>query len=306
MRSPETNMPNKESHVPQLVAVTDLGPNNLGSISCQGLSPSQKQQEIKRVLSPERYKTPTQRFRCVDGRRPMSDLRWLEGQADPQIAGGLAISETAADMMVESHQHMPKSKLVAHNTSLAVQDGLDVVIHGDTHKGKSGCGANVLIRPTLQYNAENIEVVLPTAWFLGQQLGLDRYTSEKDVHWLIGNGKRNGGLEDLWDADPEQTVDIALKNGAEYEELAGDHNETAIVVNTDETATDAPDAFVASLGAYQKQLFQRSLARGKSEREAALRMMAVVLFNVGIPKQLTAEEKGHGEALPVVVVGPTR
>ena len=43
-------------------------------------------------------------------------------------------------------------------------------------------------------------------------------------------------------------------------------------------------------------------ARGKSEREIAQEVLAVIAWNVGVPKVLTAEETGNGEALPVVVI----
>lgn len=288
---------------PQLIAVTDLGPNNLGKINCAELSSEQRQSEIDRVCAAEAHRKPTNRFRCVDGRRPAEGINAPEGYTDPQIAGGVAITETAADMMVETRQHLSKGGLIALNTREAISDGLEVVVHGDTHNGKAGCGANVLIQPTLAYNADNAEVIVPTAWYLGEQLGLDKLLREQDISWLIDNGRRNANIDSLWDVTPDETVDIALNNGAQYEELVKDHNEKAIVVETSGSATDAPDAFVASLGAYKEKLFERKQEKGKDERETALRMMAVILFNVGVPKQLTAEEKGHGEALPVVILG---
>jgi hypothetical protein len=59
---------------------------------------------------------------------------------------------------------------------------------------------------------------------------------------------------------------------------------------------------VASVGVYKNVAFEDAKKEGRSQRDAALRVLGFILFNIGVPKELTAEEQGNGEALPVVIV----
>ena len=307
----------KALSVPSVVTVTDLGPGNEGSISTCGLPATYASQLVADVASPTYRRMPTVRFRCIDGRLPEGGLRAAAGKADPQTAGGSAISESMADFMVQ--EHPPKlSVTLAQNVLSNIKNGYQVVVHGDTHRGKAGCGANERKRAVLISNARNQITITSKAWLISKSLRLDKWLQETDIVRLIMTGKNNAMRPELWDVDDTAVVDLALANGAEYEELAGDHRERVIVADTsgfafdealfmdDHRFEDQPvEAFVVSLGAVTSKLFTIARTQGASERDAALKAAAVVLFNIGVSKALTAESDQHGARadLPVVVLG---
>lgn len=304
--------------MPTIVAVTDLGPNNRGQISASDLTQELKEQLAQDVASPEYRKKPTNCFRCVDGRLPEGGLVKDPESADPQGAGGESVFQTAIDFMMPDGTSKPLSARVAENTKYAISRNRQVKIHGDTHKRKGGCGANVQLRNTLHANAENMDIVAPKAWAFMEATGLDSFLEQDDVTQTIVHGKTSADNDSLWDATPEQVVDIAVENGATYEELIEEHREKLIVADISEYAFDEeafmrdhPDpndpsksleAFIASIGVYKRMAFEDAAARGQTERDAALRVLGFVLFNIGVPKELTAEEQGNGEALPVVIL----
>jgi uncharacterized Zn-binding protein involved in type VI secretion len=302
--------------MPTVLAVTDLGEHNHGKISAAGLQGERREAFVGDIAKPEYHKLATNRFVCVDMRLPEGGRDLPEGYADPQIAGGPAVNETAVDMMVVGDQTQPQSELIAKNTREVRDTGYRVAVHGDSHKKKAGCGANGNDRETLRSNAQNIDVVAPKAWYLSQELGLEAYITQDDVVRLITNGAHNAEKDELFDVTPEEKVDIIVKNGGEYEELQFDHEEHAIAVEVGDKVFDQEGfmhdhisengtelgAFAAALGAYKKLEFEKTARLGGDERDAALRMVATILFNLGLPKELIAEETGAGETLPVVVL----
>lgn len=304
--------------MPSVVVVTDLGEHNRGKISAERLQGEDRERFIGDVGKPEYHMLPTNRIVCVDMRVPEGGRDVPEGYADPQIAGGPAITETAVDMMVVEDQTMPESQLVGKNTREVKQAGYRVVAHGDSHKKKAGCGANANDRETLRDNAKNIDIIAPKAWFVSQQLGLEGLITEDDIVHLITNGGNNAEKDALFDVTPEQKVHIIIdpENGGEYEELQHDHHEHAIAAEVGDMVFDqegfmhdhvTPDgielgAFAAAFGAYRDMEFKKTRMLGGNERDAALRMAAAVIFNLGLPKELIAEETGKQETLPVVVL----
>lgn len=299
------------------IAITDLGRGNKGSISASDLSIDEKRRVIEDVARPIYGKQATKRFRCVDGRTPEEGTKTSAGMADPQEAGGAAISETAADLMQSKPAKL--TDLVVKNIQANQLNGFKVVLHGDDKHGKSGCGANKHLRAILRSNAENEAVITPMAWTLCQQLSLDKFVTQDDIKTSILTGRQNANNDALWDATPEQIVDLAMSHGADYEELIEEHMERLIVVDISEGAFDEeqfmkdhvrPDgkpieAFVASLGAIKAKLFTIARATGQSEASAARKMLGVILFNIGVPKELTAAvttDDPHA-ALPVVILG---
>jgi hypothetical protein len=305
-----------ERNMPSVLVVTDLGKHNLGTISAERLQGEEREQFVGDVGKPEYQKLPTNRFVCVDMRLPEGGRQTPEGYADPQIAGGPAITETAVDMMFDEDQKAPVSQLVAKNTREVRTAGYRVAVHGDAKKKKAGCGANGHDRETLQHNAENVDIIGPKAWYVSQQMGLDAHINENDIVWLITNGGRNAQKDELFDVTPEQKVDIIIKNGGEYEELQHEHLEHAIAAEVGDKVFDQEGfmhdhvtadglelgAFAAAFGAYKEMVFKKTQMLGGSERDAALRMAAAVIFNLGLPKELIAEETDKQETLPVVVL----
>lgn len=293
-----------------VLVATDFGPNNKGTVG-EPLDET-RQQQLTADVANEKYTWPrSKRWICVD-RRLVAGAQAGEAEADPQTAGGIVLTDTAADMM-QDDQAAPLSELVARNTRAAAVDELEPVVHGDTHGGKAGCGANKTLRATLRSNAENIEHVTPLAWASSKLLGLDEWLREEDVTQSILAGQASADNESIWDATPEQVADIIVENGGSYEELEGDHDEAVTRVDFTENSFDKvrfakdhefPDgttigAFSASLGAYKAETFRRAAAHGQTRQEAALQVMRGVLFNIGVCKELSNEHMflvGVGEA----------
>lgn len=301
--------------MPKIIAITNLGSGNKGAISAADLSQNERDRIIAEL--PKYQRNATKRFRCVDGRTPEYGLTTDVDEADPQEAGGAAISETAADLMQSKPAKL--TDLVVKNIQANISNGFEVVMHGDDKHGKSGCGANKHLRAILRSNAENETVITPIAWTLCQQLGLDKFITPDEIKAHIQTGKQNADDDALWNATPEQIVDLAVSHGVEYEELIEDHMERFVVVDMSDGAFDEEqfiqdhkrsagkpiEVFVASFGAIQAKLFAIARVTGQPEVAAARKMLGVILFNIGVPKELTAESTAADlhAALPVVIIG---
>lgn len=297
-----------------VVAVTDLGSGNAGTINAADISPETRTRLPEEITKPEYRKAPTNRFRCIDGCTPKDGLVTPEGMADPGIAGGEAVTGAAADMMLTDG--LPVSILLKQNVADVIGAGRPVVVHGDDVKGTAGCGAMVQLvtGEVFKANAENRTVVADKSWTIAGLIGLDKYLYASAPGKMIDRGAEKVGNTALFDISPEVAVDTTREMGAEYEELVRPHNEKVINVDVSETAFDeaafmadhptggAPlQVFVASIKLYANTVFADYAAQGRTETEAAEKVLAAIIFNVGVSKQLTAEEAGQGEALPVVI-----
>jgi len=287
--------------MPTVLAVTDLGGNNKGRIGAGDLNPDEKQRIVEDVANPEYHRRPTNRVRCVDMRIPEGGFQHPEGHADIQVAGGPPIFGAAVDMMVVE-QTSPLSALVVKNTREALAADVTPIVHDD-------CGANKNLRATLRSNAENIDIVAPKAWAFSKELGLQQWIDEDDVTQLIVTGNKSANDDSLWDITPDEATDISEQNGAIRHRLQGKHNEKAVVIELsggtfaqEEFMRDHPrpdgesnGVFVASLRAYMPKEFEKVRSQGGTDRDAALRMAGVILFNIGVPKEI-------GDDLPVIVL----
>jgi hypothetical protein len=319
MANNELNTPvaEQEKHY-ELVGVVDLGPGNTGTLSVGHFTESQKEELFNDCTRPEYWKKATGRFRCIDGRVPEGGLAGPESdEADPQGPGGEPVFQTAIDFMTEENPTETLSFKVAKNTKNSISQDRHPVVHGDDHKGKAGCKANAAMRDGLRENGKNIGVVVPKVWAVSKLRGLDEYITEEDIYSIIRIGAANAENDALWDATPEQVADIAVANGAEYEELIEEHREgLAILALSEDEAFDEVgfmedhldadgkpiEAFVESVGVYEKTAFKDAASSGKSKRHAALRTAGFVANGVGIAKTVSIEEQGGGEALQAVIV----
>lgn len=292
-----------EDRMATTVISTDLGPNNKGSIGPTHLDDSKRSQIDDDISKPEyRVGINSNEWHCVDDRFLVDPET---GEEYPgQIAGSVPVSETAAEFMINKD---PKklSEVLAAKTLRAVNEGLEVFVHGDEAHGKDGCGANSKLRMTLQSNAENVDHVAPRKLALGKAVGLDKFgITEDDVVGLIIQGGRAANQDELWDVDASDSIDIMVANGAIYEEYKGPHYGVKVVVETDKDKTfngskfsedhtfedaDPEKVFVASLGAYVEKAFERGRANGRSDYDIALECYAVIAFQVGVPKEIGNE-----------------
>jgi len=286
----------------EVLAVTDFGPGNKGTIGRKMAEPECRQ--LAAEASDEKYRRrPTNRWICVDKRlaKPEHRVPTAEGEADPQTAGGIIITDTAASFMADAGG--PKlSERIPTYTKAALADGLRPVMHGDGH-GAAGCGANKTLRSSLQSNGENIEVVVPLAQTVCAYLKIESWIDEPAIRQSVLTGQANAANDKLWDITPEEVTELAIANGAEYEELEGEHDEaiTRVDVSDDAfdksafaadhtSAEDSVGAFVATLGALRNENFRRAKTHGQTEQDAALKTMRDVLFNIGVCKELSSED----------------
>jgi hypothetical protein len=292
--------------------VTDLGPNNIGSLGPGDLDEVQRQKAVEALAAPEYQRAASRRWICVDGRTSDEEKENVAptNEADPQTGGGLAVSESAADYMDGATDPQPLSQAIAKNTRDAVSDDYQVVVHGDEYAGKAGCKANADMQPVLRFNAENADIVGAKTWAIAELLKLDGHISRDDVTQSLLTGKQSADNKLLWDIKPEEVPKVVVENGGEYVVLRGEHHEKSLRSDLTEDgafakaaynrdmSTDKEEihAFAASFGAYKKMAFERAAKHGRSEREAALKTMRAVAFNVGLSKWLS------DEAMPVGLV----
>jgi hypothetical protein len=284
-----------------LLAATDFGRGNQGRIGNK-LEDEQKQALIHDVGDGNYWKKPSRRWICVDGRLPRHMRKLAEGEADPQTAGGIVLTNVAIDLMLTDMHPEPVSSAAARHTRDAFRDELKPVIHGDARGQKAGCGANQHFRDALRINADNEGSVARLAWQCCQWLKIDEWVTERSLTQAIQTGKLNADNEDVWDAEPEHVTSIIMNEGADYEELMGDHKENIAVMDFGGHAFDkaefnkdhdhdfnghAVSAFGASMGELKDTMFQRIKQHGGSDHDAAMRVACAVLFNIGVCKAIT-------------------
>lgn len=291
----------EEMPMAAVIATTDLGPNNKGTCGPDSIDDDLRTTLDAKIGNPEYHRIAyVRRWHCVDGRVKADTETIPEGEYPAQIAGSVPVSETAAEFMTNPTPNA-LSITVAAKTDEAIADGIEPYVHGDSHHGKEGCGANKKMRDTLRSNAENVDIVVPRAMALAEAVGLTSkgVTSDMAVELVVAGGAIAEN-DEIWDVTPEQVIDIMVEHGATYEELEGSHSEQRVVVDTtdhgtfdgtkfaeDHTHENGEDeVFVATLGAYVKQKFERNQARGIDDYETAKQCLAVILFNVGVPKEI--------------------
>lgn len=303
--------------VPAVTAVVDLGENNKGSIHAADVIRSDRERMIEDSANPEYYRYFSGEIGCVDTRHEEDGSTSGETVADGSIAGGPAVTEPMVDFMVSAVPERGLKNSIAHHVKRFVTNGIGVKVHGDNHRGKAGCGANANKREILRSNGDNVDIVVPRAWALAEGLGLDGFIEKEDAVNLVLNGANNAEKDELWDATPAECVDVAIDSGAKYVVLEGEHHEKLVLAILTDQTFDRPKfmadhpredgeengLFPVSLKVYKDVVFDTIVKQeGKTEREAALRVMAAILFAVGTCKELTAEDQGKGEALPVIIV----
>lgn len=301
--SHEGIMQETEQHQVDFVS---LGEGNHGQIGPSVLAPDLAEQ-ARADLGKSEYDRPASLdWDCVDMRSPANALvpAKNEGVA-AHMPGGLVITDAAADMMLPENSKL--SQLIVSNTKRAVEDdGQAVTVHGDSHAGKAGCGANKLLanRDVLKSNLANASIVAPLAWDVARIMNLPILA--EDISAAIVNGGRHAANDELWDVTPEQVVDLIAANGGRYIELAGEHHEAAARLQLDNGSFDkigfARDhqdvgVFAASLGRFSQYTFERY---GEDRAGAAQHVLGAILFTIGACKGL------GNDSLDVAIVKPTQ
>lgn len=294
----------EEVEVALQVTTIDLGEGNEGRIGPDALDAETRAAITEANRDPQYQKAPTNRWKCVDGRCSQDEVDALaveSEEADPQIAGGLAICETAVEFMIKPQPHSLRETVVA-KTREAIDDGQVVVVHG-ANGDKNGCAANADLQPTLRYNAANADVVVPKTLQVVGALELGHLIASEDLTGLINQGAEAAANDALWNATAAEVADAIVGAGGIYQDLQGAHGEGSIRAMTENTAfakakyvrnMSTPELtiqeFAASFGAYKALAFERGAKHGRSERETALQVAAALLFNVGLCKHLSTKE----------------
>lgn len=264
---------------------------------------------------------------CVDGRESIEGRNWKARGIYPQTAGGEVITNIATQVLTDPAAADRKlSGCVTQAVNDITAAGRQIQMHGDTHHGPGGCGANANLRPVMGIIADQGDAMINTTLSLMeladlQGLMADTGFGAETMRELTAQAVSVSSLDSFWDIDAaaltkqvrESTAGQKLAN---YVELVEEHLEKFIIVDLreevgfDETLfmqqqTDSNgkpvEAFVCSLGAYKKLLMTEAAA-GKIDQLTALkRLAAFILFNVGVCVRLTAAEN----PLPVVVLGAT-
>lgn len=293
----------EEERMQLQVTTVTLGENNIGSFGPNDLDEATRIKLQAANADPQYEGVASNRYICVDGRCCTSELDEVDAstEIDPQIAGGQVVSETAATYM-DDQNPQPVSQTVAVKTQEAIADGFRVTVHG-ANGNKNGCKANEDMRPILHENAANIDIVVPIVQSVNEGLGISDHVTTEDLTAMVVAGKRAADTDELWDAGASEVADIIVANGGEYMDDIGEHFETGLRVSLNNKAyrkakftrdMSLPDRvvqqFAASLGKYKEDAFERAARTGQTEREAALLVAKVVLFNVGAAKHLLTPE----------------
>lgn len=291
-----------------LRAITgSLGEGNNGSIGPETPEEALKVEDAS--LSNMYEKLPSGHWACFDGRGCDYEVEINPDTADAALAGGLIISETAADYLL-SETPKPLSETVKNVTVLAIDDEVSVEMHG-ANGNQAGCAANAELRTGLRHAAARVDTLAPLVVDLAQRLGIDHLVSSQDVVDMIVRGDDAANKDSLWDVSPEEVVAITISSGASYRNLVGPHKEKRIRADltdgvfdkyaflADEAAAGIEEQiFPAAFGAYKKLAFERAVTHGEDERQAALKVAAVMTFNLAIGKLLCNNK------MPVDIIQP--
>jgi hypothetical protein len=266
--------------------------NQLGK-ECLGYFGPSSEAEAKLAndyADPEYRKPATDESYCMDDR--------FEGYGI-QLPGNRALAEIAG-IYTDSMAHaLPLSRLTALKVRELVELGNPPVFHGDETSHKKGCAANLNLRASLAYNAENARAISNMARDRLRMLGVDNVRQE-DLRRMIEMGGARAVDDSLWDVDAEDVIDIATDAGAGYVEFKGAHHTPGAREDITESTFDngafrashATDdghpagALSLTYGAYLNQLFEN----GFSEEKITKMVSGVILYSVSILKLATKDE----------------
>lgn len=264
------------------VDLVSLGEGSNGRIGLSGLTPEQIAQVRSDIGGYEIE--PNDVWGCVDGRLPAT--------AEKQVAGGLVITDAAAKLMSELPEGTTLSDLIGSEAEADRAAGLNITVHGDTHAGRAGCGANKLMRQVLLSNRANAAVVAPLAWSVMKLLDVDKYLRPENVSEAITIGGQHADNDRVWDVTPEDVTDLIEAHGGKYVTLEGEHTEAIVRVGLGHGGFDKArfvqdhngvSAFALSLRDYADVTFERY---GDDSPAAALHLLRATLFNLGVCKEL--------------------
>jgi hypothetical protein len=270
-----------------VIARGQLGEKNLGYF---GPNSEREAKMADYYADPEYRKPPTDESYCMDDR--------FEGFGI-QLPGNRALAEIAGIYTDGSAYALPLSRITTLKVRELVDLGHKPVFHGDEASGKKGCAANLNLRATLAYNAENSRAVSNLVRNRLRMLGVDNVRHE-DLRKMIEMGGARAADDSLWDVDAEGVVDIATTAGAGYIEFRGAHHTAGVREDMTESTFDngafranfktdddhPAGALSLTYGAYLKQLIKDKF----TEEEISKKISGVLLYSVSILKLATKDE----------------
>jgi hypothetical protein len=304
--------------------VAYLGELNVGSFGPNGSSAEENQviaEAAAMDLSRPEYDVEASRtWDCVDGRGSEEELQTAESamevgetpeEANPQTAGGLAVTDASAEYMLNDRPK-PIDQTLGDATETAAENGQAVIVHGDNDHGEEGCKALKEQDKILTHGAANVDVFTPIVWQYGAKYGINTRTSDiEDVSDMYAMGGRNAADPELWKSSIVDRVAAIKAAGGTYKELLGEHNERGVRVKTGRGAFAKPtymldhanpvtgeldsalSATFGELNAYYDLLVRNNVI---SRPEADKRMLAAIAWNVAAASYIS------NAAMPIVTV----
>lgn len=229
---------------------------------------------------PEYAGVPAEESHCMDDRG--------EGMC-VQLPGNRAHSEVIGDYTNIHVPAEPISLKTAEKTKELVAKGKKPVYHGDKTSGKKGCAAVLFGRDALYFMGTNSKHVANMAYVRLRLLGIDNISVD-DLVMRAKIGGQRAEDDTLWDADSERLVEIAVENGADYEEFEGAHHTAGPREDMsphgfnnkgfrDDHQTD--DGYpLGALNLSYGKLVEQYREEGYSEEEIADKIAGVILYSV--------------------------
>lgn len=282
--------------------VVDLGPENEGQFGPADNTPAAHYDKlVTDMTNKEIYgRKNTGNWECVDGREDEAGVTDDDGEyANGQIPGSLPITNTAGDMMDSTRTGLLLSERVAANTDEAIQDGHQVIVHGDDHAGKDGCAANAKMRPTLAKIAANADIIGPRVWAFCEATAITDVITQDDITTAMVTAGQRASDDAIWDVTPTEVIDIAVAHGAKYRTLKGSHQERTVAATLKGTYASQrfaqdhlnPDGsrdevFGLSVGDYVDTTIIDTMGRGATRRDGALKAMRGLVYAAGLTKKI--------------------
>ncbi|MER2512210.1 MAG: cadmium-containing carbonic anhydrase [Nitrosomonas ureae] len=274
------------------LGIGSIGPDNRNDIDRKILN------EMYQAISAGLFNVPVNGSVpeiCVDGRTDKSGHR----KSAPCAAGGTLSIVYGGDLGSNSAAtDINEEQLTTQTINKLKEKGHQTGVHGDDHSD-CGCGACSKAPTIYQHIAERINDLAS----LTNQLGIDITGSEKES--IVQQAKNRLNQAGFFAENRASIIQAAQNTGAAYEELAGQHNELGIALNTragttvDRSAIRSKygpqyDMFVVDAWAFGNAAKDiNSTANGEDEQRIA---KAITLQNVA-----TASILGHG-SLPIIPI----
>lgn len=232
--------------------------------------------------------------RCVDGRPDP------ESPQGPQMLGG-SLHPLILNAIISGKQF--DSSAVKQGLRILKESNFPIGVHRGHHKdekqGKSDCGFSDRLVDIIQTAKDNKEEILFRIRNVYESNGIDSNTLQSSYSIIS-----NFGLGKI-KITGEELIRSSQENGAETEDLEGNHQEQAAFVNLKlDTTLDTQKVNKQGKQAFNLDLWaaiEQGLVLTKNTSVETLRDLSLILYQA--TEMVLVEQKGQ-PALPVLVISP--